>query len=316
MPAIYLSEQDCEQLLAMPSLVDELERAFRALGEGKACNVPRTRAKAKGFLLHSMTAASDDLGRAVWKGYSTTPREARFWLNLVDTASGELLAVFSADHLGRMRTGALTALAVRWLTPPSMDELGVFGTGWQAETQIMGIASVRPLKRVMVYSRDPQRRLEFARNVSARLQLEVTPAERPEDVAPLPLVVTATNSKTPVFSTSLLHEPSFIAAVGSNAVQRAELDVELFARGPRVVCDDVAACRVEAGELLAAERAGVFAWHEAGALAELIVDGVRPDGPIRQTVFKSVGLALEDLAAASLVYDLALQFGRGAPLPF
>lgn len=315
MGALHLTEDDCGELLPMADALAVLETAFLSAAAGRISNVPRVRAKAPGFVLHAMTAASEDLGRAAFKCYSTTRSGARFWVGLLDTVSGELLAVLAADRLGRIRTGAVTGLAVKALTEPAADELGLFGCGSQAETQLEAIAAVRALRRVDVYSRNIERRQEFARRMAERTGLIVEAVDHPEEAAANPLVVTATGSRTPVCPAVAIFENAFVAAVGGNALDRTELPPELFERVGRVVCDDVDACRHEAGELHAAERLGLFAWTRAEGLGQVLSRATPPPSE-GLTVFKSVGLAFEDLAVASLIYDRARAAGRGTELPF
>ncbi len=191
MSAIYLTEVDVQQLADMPLALDAVREAFRQLGSGGADNVPRVRAKAPGIVLHSLSATASYLGFVGWKIYTTTRAGAQFLVGLHDAATGRCLALIEGDYLGQLRTGATTGVAAEWLALPRASEIGVFGAGRQARTQLEAVAAVRPLKMAYVYSRTAANRQKFADEMSARLDIEVRPVDRPQEAAEeLPIVVT------------------------------------------------------------------------------------------------------------------------------
>ncbi len=147
MSVLLLRETDVEQLLDMSMTIDVMAEAFRQLAEGHAENVPRRRAQASGIVLHSMSAAAGYLGMLGWKQYTTTRSGARFHVGLYDQESGELIALIEADRLGQMRTGAVTGLAASLLASSDAQEVGLFGSGWQAESQLAAVATARPYAR-------------------------------------------------------------------------------------------------------------------------------------------------------------------------
>ncbi|NIP84447.1 MAG: ornithine cyclodeaminase family protein [Planctomycetales bacterium] len=264
-----------------------------------------------------MSAAADYLRRVGWKQYTTTRQGARFLVGLYQADTGALEAIIEADRLGQLRTGAATGVAVKHLCGQGVTEMGLIGTGGQAEAQLAAVCQVRTLRRAVVWGRDRQRRERFAERMSGSLDLDVTPADGPRAaVVGMPLVVTATNSRTPVLEGDWLAEGATLCAIGSNAVSRAEIDVTTVGRAGRVVCDQIDACRLEAGELVAAAAAGHFDWSAAVELAQVVAGNVPGRQDDRQLVlFKSVGLAIEDVALASRIVDRARQAGLGATLP-
>lgn len=318
MPALYLTEADVNQLLDIRLAIEVVEEAFRQLADGKADNVPRVRAKGRGIVLHTMSAAADYLGLVGWKCYSTTRAGAHFLLGLYDSTSGALVAMIEADRLGQLRTAATTAVAVEWMADAAAGELGLFGAGRQARTQLEAIALTRPIKQAFVYSRDETKRREFAAEMSRRLNLDVVPVDRPQDAADdLPIVVTATTSTIPLFDGNGLAEGTMVAAVGSNWLTKAEIDANVVRRADNIVCDSVAACRNEAGDFIDALEKGVFDWSRAVELAD-VVAGAAVGRSTREsvTLFKSVGLAIEDVALGGKLLDLARAKGLGQALPF
>ncbi|HVX13768.1 MAG TPA: ornithine cyclodeaminase family protein [Pirellulales bacterium] len=317
MSPLYLTEADVARLLDIRVTIEVVEEAFRRLATGEASNVPRQRAKSPGVILHSMSAAAAYLGLVGWKCYTTTKHGARFLVGLYEAGSGQLVALIEADRLGQLRTGAATGVAARAMAAPAADVVGLFGTGHQAETQLAAVAAVRPLKRAVVYSRDENKRRAFAERMARELNLEVVPADSPrEAVQHLPIVLTATSSSTPVFDGHDLADGAFVAAVGSNWPTRAEIDATVVRRADNVVCDSIEACRHEAGDLIQAVAQGDFEWSRSIELADVVagraVGRNRPEGV---TLFKSVGLGIEDVALGGKLLELARRAGVGRPLP-
>ena len=179
-------------------------------------------------------------------------------------------------------------------------------------------ADVRPIRTAFVYSRDAERRQSFADRMSARLNIEVTPVDRPQEAAEdLPIVVTATSSREPVFDGNHLAEGTLICAVGSNWLNRAEIDAAVVRQADNIVCDSVEACRNEAGDFVDALEKGSFDWSRAVELCDVVSGrAVGRSRPESITLFKSVGLAIEDVAVAMRLVELARarQIGQELPL--
>ena len=317
MAAIFLTEGDVAQLADPRLAIDAVEEAFRQLAAGNADNVPRRRAQAPGIVLHTMSAAAGYLGYVGWKSYTTTRDGARFHLALYDQAFGELKAIVEANRLGQLRTAAATAVAASWMARHDAHELGLFGTGFQAQGQLEALALVRPLKQVFVYGRNAERRRQFADKMTKQLGVEVVPVDRPVEAAEeLPMVVTATTSKAPVFDGNCLDEGAFVAAVGSNWLNRAEIDATVIRRADNIVCDSIAACQLEAGDFVDARDRGIFDWRRAVELADVVAGRAAARNRAESiTLFKSVGLAIEDVALAARIVERARARGMGQYLP-
>jgi ornithine cyclodeaminase/alanine dehydrogenase len=212
-----------------------------------------------------------------------------------------------------LRTGATTGVATEWMAPADAHEMGLLGAGRQAATQLAAVALVRPIRRAFVYCRNEQRRSDFAERMAAELSIEVTPVDRPRDAAAdLPIVITATNSREPVFDGEWLAEGAYVAAVGSNWPQRAEIDDTTIRRADNIVCDQIAACQAEAGDFADSLEKGTFAWSRAVELADVVAGrAVARSRPESVTLFKSVGLAIEDVALGGKLLELARRQGVG-----
>ncbi|HWA98121.1 MAG TPA: ornithine cyclodeaminase family protein [Pirellulales bacterium] len=317
MSVLYLTEAEVARLLDLRSVIDAVHESFRQLAAGAATNVPRTRAIGKGVVLHTMSGAADYLGLVGWKCYTTTRQGAKFLAGLYDSSSGELVALIEANRLGQLRTGATTAVAVEWLAAPTAAEVGLVGAGYQAQTQLAAVAAARPIRRAFVYSRSEEKRDAFAEQMSNELKIEVVPVDRPrEAVEDLPIVVTATTSKTPVLDGADLAEGTLVCAMGSNWLSRAELDAATLRRADNVVCDSIAACQHEAGDFVDALEKGIFRWDRAVELADVVAG--RAVGRSRSesvVVFKSVGMGIEDVATGALLVQRAKAQGLGTMLP-
>jgi len=336
--ALYLTEQDVERLLDMEACVEAVEQAFRQWAEGRADNRPRERATVRGAVLHALAAGSEVWGRLAAKVYATTRGGARFVVLLFDAQSSELLAIIEADRLGQMRTGAASAVATRRLARADARSLAIIGTGWQARSQAKAVSLVRRLERIAVYGRDRQRLLEFCRETEAACGVPVAGCASPEEaVRGADIVVTATSSTQPVLRGAWLAPGAHVNAIGGNRADRRELDDDAVDRTGLIVVDSIEQARREAGDLIAAAT-GIAAG--AGIAAPLMTpaggDGARRPVPLDRavelkdlvggahpgrrdaaeiTLYKSLGVALEDLAAACLVYDRAIESGVGRDMP-
>lgn len=312
----FITEAEVGRLLDMRQAIDLVQKAFADLTAGRAMNVPRVRAKAQGIVLHTMSAASDALSLVGVKCYTTTRQGAKFHLNLYEQASGRLLAIVEAGRLGQLRTGATTGVAVSFLASPGAVEIGLIGTGLQAQTQLEAVATVRPIKRAFVYSRREDARDAFAEHYSAALGIEIVPVDRPQEaVQDLPIVVTATTSSTPVFDGAWLAEGALVCAVGSNWLTRAEIDAATVRRADNIVCDSIEACRREAGDFVDAIEKGIFDWPRAIELADVIAGRAALRKRESISLFKSVGLAIEDLALGARLLEYVRSQGIGIDLP-
>lgn len=318
MSALYLTEADVVWLLDMPAAIEAVEAAFRAWADGKADNQPRRRAIAPAAMLHTMSAASEYLGFMGLKVYSTTPQGARFHVWLYDINSGAPVAVIEANRLGQMRTGAATGVATRMMARPDAAVVGCFGTGFQARTQLQAVCTVRKIERVEVYGRDENRRNQFAAEMTELCDVPVKAIHQPDAVAAeKDIVITATTSKVPLFDGRVLDEGTHLNIVGSNWLTKTEIDVATICRADHIVCDSIDACRLEAGDFVAALDAGSLEWDRVRNLAEVLTgEETGRATPEDITLFKSVGLALEDVAVAVRVYHRALTESVGQKLPF
>jgi len=309
--ALYLTEADVAGLLTMEMALGAVEGVFRRHARGEASNEPRRRVRSRGATLHVMST-----GDGEWcglKSYTETRSGARFFVNLYSALTGELVALIEADKLGQMRTGAATGIATRYLANPAATTVGIFGTGWQAQSQLAAVAAVRPITRIFAYSRSAENRDRFCREISDQLGLSgVEPVDDPVEAACAEILITITSAREPVLRGDWLRPGTHLNAAGGNSILRREFDDHTITRADLLFVDSTDQARIEAGELVTAVEKGLLNWERVVELGRVVAGdhpGRRDSAQI--TIFKSLGLAIEDVATAAIVYQAALQQQRG-----
>jgi ornithine cyclodeaminase/alanine dehydrogenase len=314
---LILTEREVEDLLDMPSTLDAVEAVLRDQAEGRATNRARRRVALPRSGLNYMAAGAPEMGALGMKVYTVARSGARFYTLLFDPEGGELLSILHSDKLGQMRTGAASGVATRHLAREDASTLGLYGAGWQAESQLEAIAAVRDLERVIVHSRSEESRKRFAEKMSKRLGMEVETTHAPDEPAAQDIVATATSAREPVLLGEWLRPGAHVNAAGSNFLFKSEIDREVVSRASFVCVDSREELGLEAGDLLKPLETGLIlpeAIYELGQVIAGQVEGRR--GPEDITLFASQGLALEDMAAARVVYDRAVERDAGREIEF
>jgi alanine dehydrogenase len=314
---LILTETEVDGLLDMPSTLEAVESVLRARAEGRATNRARRRVALPKSGLNFMAAGAPEIGALGLKAYSVARTGARFYTMLFDPEDGGLLSIMQSDKLGQMRTGAASGVATKYLAREDANTLGLYGAGWQAESQLEAIAAVRDLERVIVYSRREESRKRFAEKMGERLGMEIETTHAADEPAAQDIVVTATSSREPVLLGEWLRPGAHVNAAGSNFLFKSEIDREVV-RGASFVCvDSREELGLEAGDLVQPLETGLIlpeAVYELGQVIAGQVEGRR--GPEDITLFASQGLALEDIAAARVVYDRAVERDVGRDIEF
>jgi alanine dehydrogenase len=307
---LYLRESEVAELLSAEDAVEAVEGCFRRIAAGRVELRPRFRLGLNPGLLNVMAASDLDLGVAGLKTYAVSEGGARFVVVLFAVDRAEVLAIIEADKLGQLRTGAASAVAARHLAKPGAKSLGVIGTGWQAESQVLAMRVALPdLERVVAYSRNEEALARFCERFDAEA------GEYNKDAAEMDVVVTITSSKDPVLRGEWLKPGALVCAVGANRIQSRELDNAVVERAAFVCCDSKEQAKIEAGDLVEPVERGVLDWLEVHELSEVVggeVQGRAHDEDI--VLFKSLGIAAEDLAVGALVLERARERGVGTEL--
>jgi alanine dehydrogenase len=307
---LFLREADVEELLSPTEAVEVVEACFARISRGAVELDPRRRLRLEDGRLHVMAASDLELRRAGVKTYVGFADGARFVVALFAADKPELLALIDADRLGQRRTGAASAVAARLLAKPGARTLGLIGTGWQAESQLACIRAALPeIERVVAYSRNSERLEEFCR------RFDCEAGEYNRDAAEQDVVVTITTSRDPVLRGEWLQPGALVCAAGANRIEARELDNAVLERATFVCCDSLEQAKLEAGDLVEPVERGVLDWLEVHELAEVVggeTAGRQHEDDI--VVFKSLGIAAEDVAAAAFVYERAVERGLGVEL--
>jgi ornithine cyclodeaminase len=304
---LFLGEAEVQELLKIDDAVNIVEETFRQQGRGNIINHPRRRIKTPKSMLHYLPGAVPHMNVMGYKAYTSSKSGIKFRIFLHDIETGELLSIMDGNYMGMIRTGAATSVATKHMSRPDSSRVGIYGAGWQARGQAMGVCAVREIKSISVYSRDPDRRKAFCDEMRNLLNIDVIPAGHPEDVLnQADIVITSTTSALPVFSGEWLEAGMHINAIGGNFLFKREIDELCVSKSDVIVVESKEQSKLEAGELMPLIEKGRLWWEKIYELGEVVtgkVKGRNHNGEI--TLFKSLGIAIEDIAVAAHIYKLA-----------
>ncbi len=309
--ALLLAEEDVRELVTMDDALEALENAHARQKLGRAVNHPRRRLRAPHGSVAIMPGADAETG---FLGFKTAfYAGGAVHVLLYDMNTRRLAAIIQAGYLGALRTGAASGVATKHMarTAPGQT-VGIIGAGQQARTQLAAVCAVREVSRVLAFGRDEQRRRRFAERMAKTLGIPVEPVDEARPAGEADIVITATNSSTPVLEGAWLRPGAHINAIGSNSLLRREIDLEAVRRADVIVVDDREQTALESGDLQEAIERGVIDPARLPELGDIVAEGQgirRRDGDI--TLFESHGIGLWDVALATSVYQAAVDQGRG-----
>lgn len=287
-----VSPQDAQQVLL---------DAFRSFGHGQAAMQERIRTEAQGVKLSTLGAVIPEQKVAGAKVYTTIQGQFTFVIVLFSTEDGRALASFDAGAITRLRTAACSLIAARHLARPSARQMALFGAGVQGRAHAIQMAQAFDLEEIRVC--DPYAGPGLAVDLQRQCGTPVRLCDAAETVAGADIVVTASRSTTPLFSGDELKPGCFVAAIGSSLPHTRELDDRALERASRIAVEWLPQTLREAGDLVLA-RPGLVSPEklvELGALVTGAAPGRQSDDEI--TLYKSVGVGLEDVALAGLAWQ-------------
>lgn len=320
MKLLILSERDLCTALPMPAAIRAMKDAFAAIASGAAVAPQRMalpiESEAATSLLMGAYVPSMGLAAKVVSVFPGNRARGKALVNglvlVLDPTSGEPQALIDGTALTAWRTGAASGAATDLLARNDASVAALIGCGVQARTQLLAIAAVRELAEVRVHARTSQSVRAFCESMQPQVSARLVAAPTAESaVRGAHIVCTATPSHTPVFDGAHLADGAHVNAVGSFTLHMGELDTRTIARSS-IFVDEVEAALAEAGELVAAEAAGATRrerWTELGHVASGSAPGRTTASEI--TLFKSVGHAVQDVAAASRALAAARELGLG-----
>ncbi|HEX2031528.1 MAG TPA: ornithine cyclodeaminase family protein [Actinomycetota bacterium] len=322
---LVITQAEVPDLLPMARCIDVMEEALSAVARGDAVLPLRQMVElpsGDGDLLAVMPASL--AGDAGVKAITVFPRNEGTELHahqgivvLFETERGRPVAVIDATAITAIRTAAVSGAATRALARDHAGDLAILGSGTQARTHLEAMAAVRRLRRVRVWSRNEARARAFADATAPRTGVEVeVVASAEQAVEGADIVCTATSAREPILRGEWLAAGTHINAVGYSGRQGRELDGEAVARS-RLFCDRRESVLNESGDfLLAREESAVDDGHIAGEIGEVFIGKVPGrTSPDEITLFESLGLAVEDVAAARAIHDAAVESGVGTRVP-
>ena len=229
---------------------------------------------------------------------------------LQDPETGDVICIMDGGYLTAVRTGAASGVATKYLARDDKSQkVGIFGAGVQAKAQLWAMAVARDLAKAYVYDIADEAVTEFIKEMSIKLNLEVVQADSPDHILEeADIICTATSSPTPIFNGERVREGTHINSVGSHVPEARELDTAIIKRS-KVIADSYEACLHEAGDIMIPIQEGAIdKSHLYAELGEIITGRKQSRADDREiTLFKSNGLAIQDVATAKLVYDKAVQ---------
>lgn len=312
-PPIYLSDEDVRSLMTLDECAGIVEKLCLDDAQGMAEQPPTTELHLPRGPFRVKVGGAYGFGSYGLKAYLGNAGYRVFVYDL-ETGFAGLVEAFA---LTEMRTGAVSAVATRYLARPEAETLGIIGTGREARAQLAAVSRVRKLRKVKAYSRSPENRKTYADEMSRRLELDVEPVESAETcVKNSDIVLTITNANEPVLKGEWLAEGTFVCGVGATGIYRRELDEEAVGRAGLVAVESTAVAEEECGDLIYAVARGKLRWNQVVELKDVVSGRLATRSePEAITLFDSIGTGAQDVAIAAEAIKKARREGAGLELP-
>lgn len=319
---LLLNRNDVMKVLDMAQCMEVVEKAFAELATGTVVMPLRINfATGEGFALY-MPAYIKEMGALACKvvtSYVNNPAKHNLptimgKVLLQDPETGGVICIMDGGYLTAVRTGAVSGVATRYLAREDRGQkVGIFGAGAQARTQLWAMTIARDIASACVYDVNDEAVGRFIAEMAPRLQLDIVKASSPDQVMQeADIICTATSSSTPIFDGTKVREGTHINGIGSHVPKNRELDTAIIKRS-KIIADSYDACLNEAGDIMIPIQEGAIDKSHLSAELGEVITGKKPGRANTReiTLFKSNGLAIQDVAAAKLVYDRAVQAGIG-----
>lgn len=324
---LLLSRRDVAQVLDMKDCMEVVEKAFAEMANDTAVLPLRIPITPPDGLSLYMPAYLKELGALACKivtVYKNNPTKYNMpvivgKVLVQDPNTGDVVCIMDGGYLTAVRTGAASGVATRYLARKDKDQVcGVFGAGVQAKSQLWAVAEARKLSKALVYDISEEAIKGFIDEMGKKLGIGIVRAGSPDQIlAESDIIIAATSSATPIFDGSKVRPGTHINGIGSHTPNARELDTTIVTRST-VIADSYEACLKEAGDIMIPISEGAIDRSHMKAELGEIVTGRKPartsDDEI--TLFKSNGLAIQDAAAAKLVYDRAVSADIGTKVDF
>ena len=269
--ALFLKDEDVSQCVDMDSMLATIESMQHQYGIGQAHNMTRQKIIADSGMLSVMGGGLFHEGLLGVKTYTVVNGAYSFQVSLYDAKSGTLLCYTQANRLGQLRTGATTGVAVKHLANHGNATVGIIGTGGQAPTQLEAVSKVRNITKVKAFSRNADRRDDFAHRMSEAMGIEVSSAPSNEDaVRDCDIVLCIAATMEPVVEGAWLKDGATLIGAGPTTWRAREVDDAAIARAEILIVDSNEQAKIEAGDLCSAVDRGIIQWSKIHELRHIV----------------------------------------------
>ncbi|MFO7656879.1 MAG: hypothetical protein R6W78_07415 [Bacteroidales bacterium] len=308
---------EIKQYYSMKQAIDAMERAFSSLSSGE-CYVPMrvvTRLPDTELLMLFKPAFVEKEKQVAVKFItqrekSSIPEKPAIQgiVMVIDSGTGEIMSIMDGGYITALRTGAASGLATRFFAAKNADTMALFGCGEQGRTQVEAIMCERDIKKVLVFDKNRNRASRFIEELQGKLNLEMVYCEDTSILKEADIICTATNATAPLFKREDVKKGAHINAIGSFQPHMQELDPWLI-RDARVFLDHTEPCLKESGDLIKPILEGIFGEnHIAGEIGDFLLNRIAGrESEDQITIFKSVGVAIQDYAVATDIYNCSLE---------
>jgi ornithine cyclodeaminase len=299
---IYLTDVHVDKLIDYRQALPVLKSAFVALADGRAAIQTRVRTESGGVKLSTLGAVIPDAGFVGAKVYTTIAGHFDFVIVLFSTEDGRPLAMVDAQSITRIRTAATTVLAAQALAREGAEVCAVLGTGVQGTAHAEAIGELLDVREIRIAGEGADQVAQRVRLGIQRKDVQVISMPPGDAIKDADIVVTATRATEPLFDGSLVKRGAFVAAIGSSLPNTRELDNTLLRRASTVVVDCIEQARAEAGDLILA--GADVDWSRVQELSAVLAGDVSTNSESDDVaVYKAVGIGLQDIAVAGLVFS-------------
>ncbi len=313
---LWIAEADVTSLLDMGTAMAALEEGLQLEARGEATNMTKTHVAWSGGNLHAIGASFTGAGIVGTKTWAYSPRGSTPLLILFDSASGAVVAVIEAFALGQMRTASVSGVATRRLARSEARTFAIIGTGEQALPQVAAVAAVRPIDRIRVFGRDPERKAAFLRRVEEELGISASGADSVASaVDGADIITLVTRATEPFLRSAMLARGAHVNAVGAITPERAEFEPEILDRCDPIVVDSVDQTQRLSREFITYFEQGRKTWSAVTPLSALIAGAQARPQESDLTLFKAMGMGISDLSLGIQCYRQAAEHGLGRSIP-
>jgi ornithine cyclodeaminase/alanine dehydrogenase-like protein (mu-crystallin family) len=306
-----LGSAEIERLISMKEAIHAMEQAFASFSDGSSHVPQRYISGIKNMDLFFKPAYNENLGRIAVKMITQKKGELPPGspailgvVLLLDMASGAVLSMMDGAFLTALRTGAASGIATKLLARADAETVAVFGCGAQGKTQLEAVCQVRPVKKALLYDLDAEKAGALKQEMEEKLHISIRVEQHLTKLKEADIICTATNAEKALFSQKDISDGVHINAIGSYTPRMQEID-PLIIKGGRLFADSRKAVLKESGDLIRPIREGIFSdaiiEAEIGDLINNQVTG--RDNDRENTIFKSVGLGVQDLYVANAIYE-------------